>query len=324
MRRRLRYPVALALLLVAALAGCGTISDQSLRTTLAALAVPLPTSSPGTPPRLEQCPNLTASLRPPASMPAPGAMPSGSFMAAIKRRGYLIAGVNAGLLNFGYLNPRTGQIEGFEIDLVSELAKAIFGNPNAYRLVALTVPQRIPSVQQGTVDIVVDAVTITCDRKRQVDFSSVYYDAQQRVLVPSSASDVGIAALAGEPVCASAGSTPIAVMESVSPPPRAIGAPQAIDCLVWLQEGKVAGISTDDSILTGFKAQDPNTKIVGTSLADVPYGMAISRAHPDFVRFVNGLLAKLRTDGTWRALYDKWLGRVPGANPALPTARYDG
>ena len=90
-------------------------------------------------------------------------MPAGSFMAKIRKHGYLVAGVNAGALNFGYLNPATGNIEGFEIDLVDEMAKAIFGTANGHvRLVALTVPQRVPFVEQGKVDIVVDAVTMTC------------------------------------------------------------------------------------------------------------------------------------------------------------------
>jgi polar amino acid transport system substrate-binding protein len=250
-------------------------------------------------------------------------MPPGSFMAKVERRGYLIAGVNAGLLNFGYLNPSTGKIEGFEIDLVRELARAIFGNPNAFALKALTVPQRIPFVQQGKVDIVVDAVTITCARRQQVDFSTVYYDAQQRVLVPSNSPASSIADLAGQPVCASAQSAPIQVMEALPSPPKPVGLPQAVDCLVALQQGKLAAISTDDSILLGFAAQDPDTKIVGPSLADVPYGMAISQAHPDFVRFVNGVLAQLRTDGTWRRLYANWLGRF-APTPAPPRARYDG
>ncbi len=227
-------------------------------------------------------------------------MPSGSFMRTIQRRGYLRAGVNAGLLDFGYLNPATGKIEGFEIDLVRELARAIFGDPSRYRLVALSVPQRIPFVQDNRVDIVVDAVTITCARKQQVDFSSVYYDAKQRVLVPSNSPATDIGAFSDRRVCASAGSAPIEVMQRASGAADAGGAPQAIDCLVALQQGQVSAISTDDSILLGFKAQDPNTKIIGPSLADVPYGMAISKAHPEFVRFVNGVLAKLARDGTWQ------------------------
>jgi polar amino acid transport system substrate-binding protein len=320
-----RHLIAL-LIIAAALAGCGTASDRALRTTLAALGTPpvkSPPASPVTP--ASTCPNLKASLRPPATMPTPGSMPPGSYMAAIRRRGYLRAGVNAGLLDFGYLNPATGQIEGFEIDLVRHLAEAIFGDPSPthYRLVALTVPQRIPFVQDGKVDVVVDAVTITCDRKKQVDFSTVYYDAQQRVLVPSNSSATNITAFFDQPVCASAQSTPIQIMNGLPAPPKPVGMPQAIDCLVALQEGTIHAISTDDSILLGFKAQDPNTRIIGSSLADVPYGIAISRAHPDFVRFVNGVLAQLRANGTWRRLYDLWLGHK-GLNPTIPAAQYDG
>ena len=59
-----------------------------------------------------------------------------------------------------------------------------------------------------------------------------------------------------------------------------------------LQQGRIDAISTDSSILLGFQAQDPNTKLVGSSLADVPYGMEIDKAHPEFVRFVNGVLAE--------------------------------
>jgi polar amino acid transport system substrate-binding protein len=88
-----------------------------------------------------------------------------------------------------------------------------------------------------------------------------------------------------------------------------------------MQQGLVDAITSDDSILLGFKAQDPYTKIVGPRLADEPYGMAISKAHPDFVRFVNGVLAQLRTDGTWRRIYSRWLG---APTPAPPPARYRG
>jgi polar amino acid transport system substrate-binding protein len=310
-----------------ALAGCGTSSDHALRITLAALDTPPPRSAPAASvPPGPGCSNLKASLRPPATVPGPGAIPPGSYMAQIKRRGYLIAGVNSANLDFGYLNPATGQIEGFEIDLVKQVVRAIFGNDDSshYRLVALTVPQRLPFVQAGRVDIAVDAITITCQRKQQVDFSTVYYDAKQRVLVPSNSSARSIAAFAGKPVCASAQSTPIQVMNALPHPPRTVGLPQAIDCLVALQEGRIDAISTDDSILLGFKTQDPNTKIIGASLADVPYGMVISKAHPDFVRFVNGVIAELRADGTWRRLFDNWLGHIPGSNPTLPAAQYDG
>src|SRR5438132_7350732 len=100
MRSRLRHLAGLALV-AATVAGCGTSSDQASRLALAALATPVPqaessSAAPATP--------CTASLRPPATLPAPGRMPAGTFMARVHKRGYLIAGVNAATLNFAYLN----------------------------------------------------------------------------------------------------------------------------------------------------------------------------------------------------------------------------
>ena len=327
MRRPLRHLAGLALLSLT-LAGCGASSDHALNLTLAALATP-PAKAPASPTAQDvKCTNVKASLRPPATLPAPNRMPPGSFMAKIQKQGYLVAGVNSGAYKFGALNPATGNIEGFEIDLVNEVAKAIFGTAEGHvRLVALTVPQRFTAVEQGKVDIVVDLITITCYRRTLVDFSTVYYDAKQRLLVPVHSGVDNIDALAHKRVCATAGSAPIDVMDAMAPADRPVpvGLPQAIDCLVAFQQGQIAGISTDSSILLGFTAQDPNTKIVGPSIRDVPYGMAISKAHPDFVRFVNGVLAQLKRDGTWQRLYANRLGAfTSGPTPAPPQPQYDG
>ena len=84
------------------------------------------------------------------------------------------------------------------------------------------------------------------------------------------------------------------------------------DCLVLLQQGQVAAVSTDDTILDGLAAQDPFTKVVGPRLTDEPYGLAISKQHPDFVRFVNAVLAQERADGAWKASYHHWVGPQRG------------
>ena len=84
-------------------------------------------------------------------------------MARIERRGYLVAGVDQNTLLLGYFNPRDHQIEGFEIDLLREIARAIFGDKrDDLHLKAITTAERIPAVQSGGVDIVADAMTITC------------------------------------------------------------------------------------------------------------------------------------------------------------------
>ena len=314
------------LLVAILLAACGSGSDRALRTTLAALATPgpvAPAAAPSTP--SPRCTNLTASLSPPATMPPPGAMPPGSTMARILKRGYLLAGVDQNTLLFAYLNPLDGQLEGFEIDVLRQIAKAIFGDPNAIRFKAVTTAERIPAVEDGSVDLVADAITITCERRTEVEFSTVYYDAKQRLLVPVNSPITGLSSLGGKTVCATIGSTTIATVAALRPHPSPYPVQQRTDCLVALQQGLVDAISSDDAILLGFKAQDPFTKIIGPSLADEPYGIAINRSDPDFVRFVNGVLAQMRSDGTWRAIYQHWLSRYTGGTiPAPPQARYDG
>jgi polar amino acid transport system substrate-binding protein len=250
-------------------------------------------------------------------------MPKGSFMQRIKRRGYLLAGVDQNTFLFGYFNPQDGQTEGFEIDLLRQIAKAIFGSPKAIQFRAVTPAQRIPAVQGGSVDIVADAVTITCARRQQVDFSTVYFDARQKVLVPSNSPAHGVKDLGGKRVCAALGSTTIATLKGLRPRVVPYGVAQRTDCLVALQQGLVQAVSSDDSILLGFEAQDPFTKIVGGPLAAEPYGMAISKDHPEFVRFVNGVLERMRADGTWRRIYARWITNITHAKtPVPPKAQY--
>ena len=123
------------------------------------------------------CDPKASSLRP----AGPPQVTAGSFMAKIRARGYLIAGVDQSTYHFGFLNPLTGQIEGFDIDMIRAVAQAIFGDPGKVQFKAISDAQRIPDVKDGTVDIVAHTMTITCDRLKDIDFSSVYFDAHQRV-----------------------------------------------------------------------------------------------------------------------------------------------
>jgi polar amino acid transport system substrate-binding protein len=312
--------------------GCARSSDQATKEALAALAVqPTTTTTPASPPTTApSCANPTASLAPQGALPAPGTMPAGSFMATIQQRGRLIVGVDQTTLLFGYLNPQDGQIEGFDIDMLRQVAKAIFGddgqNENTrMQFVAITSAQRIPFVQSGQVDIVADTMTINCARDQQVDFSSVYYDAGQRVLVPDTSTIASSADLGGKKVCAAAGSTSIQnVLDTTTTHAKAPAQPVSVanwtDCLVALESGTVDAVSTDDTILAGLAAQDPLSKIVGPKFTDEPYGMAINMNHPDFVRFVNGVLAQMRSNGTWAAIWTRWLSQVYGPTPPPPPA----
>jgi polar amino acid transport system substrate-binding protein len=267
------------------------------------------------------CNPKASSLRP----SGPPQVTSGSFMAKIRARGFLIAGVDQSTYHFGFLNPLDGKIEGFDIDMIRAVAQAIFGNPDKVEYKAISDAQRIPDVVSGAVDIVAHTMTITCARLQQVDFSSVYFDAAQRVLVLKNSpaqglfSGGGLSRLTGQKVCATTGSDSLAVIAEARAIPVAV--PYWTDCLVLLQQGDVAAISTDDSILVGLAAQDPWTKLVGPRLTDEPYGLAISKQHPDFVAFVNAVLQQVRTNGQWAASYAHWIGTPV---PAPPPARYGG
>jgi len=238
-------------------------------------------------------------------------------MAKIRARGYLIAGVDQSTYRFGFFNPLNNQIEGFDIDMVRAVANAIFGDPSKVRFKAISDAQRIPDITNGTVDIVAHTMTITCDRLKDVDFSSVYFEAAQRVLVLKNSTATSLDSLHGQKVCATTGSDSVDRIRQHKA--IAVQVPYWTDCLVLLQQGDVAAISTDDSILDGLAAQDPWTKLIGPRLTEEPYGLAISKQHPEFVRFVNAILEQLRTNGQWAASYRHWIG-TPVAS--IPQAHY--
>ncbi|RSM62273.1 ABC transporter substrate-binding protein [Kibdelosporangium aridum] len=319
----------LALVLAAAvtvLAGCTSATSTTTIPTVSAV-VPKPANAADmtAPPSaaVQECGDKLASLRPLNPMPTPGAMPADSTMAKIVARGKLIVGVDQNTYHMGFRDPFTGEIQGFDIDMARGIAAALFGDPNAIQLRAITSDQRIPMLKAGEVDIVVRTMSITCDRLVDVNFSAVYYEAQQQVLVKKNSGFTGMDSLGGKRVCASRGSTSLRNIANAPSKPVGVSVSDWTDCLVMLQQGQVDAVSTDDVILAGMAAQDRYTEVVGPSVAAEPYGMAIPKGNEDFVRFVNGVLEQARANGAWRNSYDRWLdGLIPGPPPAPPVPRY--
>ena len=194
--RRARAAVTAAALALVLLAGaCGTSTGTAPTAQFHGDTAPLPagvtTVAPAAAaPSTQDC-DVLASLRPSGPLPAPGAMPAGSSMRRIEQRGYLIAGVDQDSYLFGYRDPSAASgaapVVGFDIDVVHEIAQAIFGDPDRVRFKIITQAQRISAVTSGQVDIVADSMTITCDRKQSVAFSTDYFDAGQRILVDENA-----------------------------------------------------------------------------------------------------------------------------------------
>jgi len=320
---RLRALVA-AVLMATLTAGCGEAGQRSAPIDMSPVVprpwgVEDPASAPSSTP--EPTCDPRASLRPHGPLPRPGAMPLGTPMAAIASRGRLVVGVSQTGYLFGFRDPNSGQIVGFDIDLAREIARAIFGSPDAIQLVAVTSAQRIPAIRDGTVDIVVQSMTITCDRLQQVAFSTEYLTAGHRVLVNRNSGFHSIDDLGGRKVCAPKGTTAQQSIRKAASQPIPVGAETTADCLVMLQQGQVDAVCNDDVILAGLAAQDPTTELVGPPLSDEPYGVAVSRDALEMVRFVNAVLERVRLNGTWATSYERWFGRL-GPTPPPPVARY--
>ena len=261
------------------------------------------------------------SLRPSGTLPAPGKMPAGTRMADIQKRGRLILGTSQDTLLFSSRNPITGKVEGFDVDMGRQIAEAIFGDPNKIQIKVIGYDQRVDLAADGTVDLVADTMTMNCERWQRVNFSTVYYDAGQKVLVASNSGAKSIEDLGGKKVCAVRGSTSLQNIAKVAAGPVPVGLSGFADCLVAFQQNEVDAISTDDTILVGLAAQDPYAKVIGERFTEEPYGMAMSAEHDEFTRFVNAVLERNRANGTWTRTYDKWLGRF-GKAPAPPAAEY--
>jgi polar amino acid transport system substrate-binding protein len=275
------------------------------------------------------CDVIQDSLRPLGPLPQPGAMPPGSTMATIAQRGRLIVGVDQSKYLVGFRNPLTGELEGTDIDIVHRIAEAIFGDPNRVQFRVYDIADRVKAVEEKQVDMVVNNFSITCARQRSVEFSTPYQTAQQRLLVPVDSGVRQVEDLAGGTVCTSAGSTTERRLEElpVAQPdaPRrleVITEPGIPDCVVRLQLGQVDAVSSDDIILAGLAAQDPQTRVVGPVLDTAGYGVGMSKDTPDLVRFVNAVLEQGRADGSLEDSYRRWLGGQLEPAPVPPPARY--
>ncbi len=286
----------------------------------AEVSLPPKVTTPSVPtPTLAACDNLTpiaavATYPPLDPMPTPGGlMPPGSYMETIARRGKLIVGTSIDTLLFSSVNPASNQMEGFDVDMARLVAAAIFGTAEGHvELRGITWAQRIPLVLNGELNLVAQTMTINCKRWQQLAFSEVYLYAGQKLLVAVDSSASSLEDLAGQTVCVSAGGTSADAMRAlkVVPPITVIEVSNQTDCVVLFQRGEVDAIRTDDTVLAGFAAQDPFSKIVGPALSSEPYGMAMSLEHPEFVRFVNSVLRQAKSDTSskgWQASYNRWL-----------------
>ncbi|MUG65314.1 transporter substrate-binding domain-containing protein [Paenibacillus campinasensis] len=236
----------------------------------------------------------------------------GGTLAAIKERDKLIAGVKYDTKLFGLQDPATGNVEGFDIDIAKALAKKILGDETKIELREVTSKTRIPLLQSGEIDIIIATMTITDERKQQVDFSDVYFEAGQSLLVKVDSPITGLESLNKDTkVLAVKGSTSAQNIREKAPDAQVLEFENYQDAFTALRAGQGDALTTDNAILLGMQQQDPNYHLVGGNFTDEPYGMAIKKGETEFVNVVNELLSEMKESGEYDRLYEQWMGVKP-------------
>jgi ABC-type amino acid transport substrate-binding protein len=264
----------------------------------------------------------------PAASPTGAASPTAAtkpkfelatYQYAIQTKGKLRVGTREDNVPFGLKNPTTNKFEGFDVDVVREFAKGIFGkdaeaDPDKFiEYVPVVSATRIPTLTDNKADIIAATFTINDERLKQIDFSSVYFRTGQKILVKKSDTTIKeLKDLAGKTVCAAKGSTSEQNITKGNKDAKLLLLDSYPPCLLALQQGQADAISTDETILFGLVKQDPNTKIVGAYFSDEPYGIGVAKNRVGFVPFLNKIIADMIADGRWAALYKKHITPVSG------------
>ncbi|QJC50924.1 glutamate ABC transporter substrate-binding protein [Paenibacillus albicereus] len=279
-RRWLGTGASLLLLATVALSGCGDKND------------PASTNAGG------------------AASPAPSG--EGAAVQAIQDRGKLVVGVKFDTKLFGLKDPGSGEVEGFDIDVARAIAKKILGDETKLELKEVTSKTRIPMVENGEIDLIVATMTITDDRKKQVDFSDVYFNAGQSLLVKKGSSIKSIDDVTKDTkVIGQKGATSIKNIEEKVPGLRVQQYENYQEAFTALKAGKGEVLTTDNAILFGMSQQDPEYVVVGGMFTDEPYGIAAKKGNQDLVAAVNETLKEMKDSGDYAALYEQWMGEKP-------------
>jgi ABC-type amino acid transport substrate-binding protein len=241
--------------------------------------------------------------------------PANTTLGKIQERGEITIGVKFDVPPFGFKNPQTNEVEGFDVDIGRFIAEELGVEPKFIEAIS---DNRIPFLERGTVDLILSTMTINAERDTEIDFSEPYYIAQGRILVPKGSDIKGLEDLAGNSVCTALGSTYEETIREDAPEADLKLVDTYSECLELLQNEAIDAISTDDVILTGMIIQDDTLEMVGDRLTTEPYGVGIKDGDKQLKDFVDGVLAKLEQDGRWEETYQKWVGRHIGREEQPP------
>ena len=181
---------------------------------------------------------------------------------------------------------------------------------------------REDTISRGEIDYMVGTYTINDKRKTLVSFAGPYFVAGQGLLVRKDESAITSKdTLKGKKVCSVTGSTPIQRVkdQQLTEPENIVEFQNYSQCVDQLLSKQVDAVTTDDAILKGYAAQQPDKlKVVGEPFSTEPYGIGLNHDDTALRNKMNDILQAAETDGTWKKIYDGTLGK--SGSPADPPA----
>jgi len=230
----------------------------------------------------------------------------------ITQRGTVIVGVKNDQPGLGSLNPTTNKYEGFDVEIARLIAAKLgFDSQTKIEYKPIPTPAREQAIINGDVDYYVGTYTINDGRKKQVSFAGPYFVAGQDLLVKADDNSItGPETLKGKRVCSVTGSSSIRRVREQGLTDQIVEFQNYSQCVDQLLAGQVDAVTTDDAILKGYAAQDPQRlKVVGKTFSQEPYGVGLPLADAALRAKVNDILEAAVQDGTWKQIYDRTLGR---------------
>jgi glutamate transport system substrate-binding protein len=241
---------------------------------------------------------------------------------AMQQRGRVVMGVRNDQPGLGFQDATTGQYSGFDIEIARLVAAQLGFGPDKIDYKVVPSAAREDTIERGEIDYMVGTYTINDNRKQRVSFAGPYYVAGQSLLVRSDDNSITSKdTLQGKKVCSVTGSTPIQRVrdQGLTQPENIVEFQTYSQCVDQLLNNQVDVVTTDDAILKGFAAQQPDKlKVVGETFSTEPYGIGLNKDDSALRNKINDILAAAETDGTWKQIYDATLGK--SGSPAEPPA----
>jgi len=243
---------------------------------------------------------------------------------AMTSRGKVIIGVKEDQPNLGYKDPTTGTYSGFDIEMANLIAAKLGFSADQIEYLPIQSANREQAIINGDIDYYVGTYSITDKRKEQIGFAGPYYVAGQDLLIAKGDTTItGPGTLAGKRVCSVTGSTPIQKIKDEHPEASVVEFEKYSQCVDAVLNGQADAVTTDDAILLGYAAQQPDAlEVVGAPFSTEKYGVGVPKDDTAFREKVNEILEAAVADGEWQTVYDATLGKSGSTAEAPPLERY--